>query len=109
MNNLALTSQSSFTIQVIDSLHAPQMEFEKKLRDHYIYNDEFGRTSFFARNIEKVRDDVEYALAKFEKMVGTSKVDKVIGKDIEEMQKLQKEEEELMKELEKLEGEEKEE
>lgn len=103
MNNLALTSQSSFTIQQIDSLHVPQMDYEKKLNDHYVFVDEFGRSSFFARNIEKVRDDIEYALAKFEKMIGTRKVEKVIGKDIEEIERLKKEEEELMKELEKLE------
>jgi len=106
MNNLALTSQSSFTIQQIDSLHTPQMDFEKKLRDHYIYVDEFGRSSFFARNIEKVREDVEYALAKFEKMVGTARIDEKIGKDIKQIEDIQKEEEELMKELEKLEKEE---
>lgn len=105
MNNLALTSQSSFTIQVIDSLHAPQMQFEKKLRDHYIYNDEFGRSSFFARNIEKVRDDVEYALAKFEKMAGARQIDKVIDKDRKKYEELDKEEKRLMEELEKLEKE----
>lgn len=107
MNNLALTSQSSFTIQQIDSLHAPQMNFEKKLSDYYVYCDEFGRASFFARNIEKVRDDIEYALAKAEKMAGMKRVIKETIKAKEEVDKIEEEEQKLLEELKKLEDEEK--
>ena len=107
MNNLALTSQSSFTVQQIDSLHAPQMNFEKKLRDFYVFSDEFGRSSFFARNIEKVRDDIEYALAKAEKMAGMRQFKKVTDEAIGDVKKIEEEERKLLEELKKLEDAEK--
>lgn len=103
-NELALTSQSSFVLQQIDSLHTPQMEYQKKLRKFYIFEDEFSRRGFFARNIETVRDDIEYALAKAEKMAGTKAIDKTLEKAQEETKDIDQDLEKLQKELEQLEG-----
>jgi tetratricopeptide (TPR) repeat protein len=105
MNNLALTSQSSFTLTQIDSLHMPQMEYEKKLRDYYIYGDEFMRGSFFARNADNVRNDVEYALAKAEKMAGMKGAIKATEQAKEKVEKIDEEMQKLQDELKKLEQE----
>ncbi len=105
-NELALTSQSSFVLQQIDSLHVPQKEYQKKLHDFYVFEDEFTRRAFFARNIENVRDDIEYALAKAEKMAGTSKAQDIIDDTIKKTKDIDEDLEKLQKELEQLEEEE---
>lgn len=102
-NGLALTSQSSFVIQKIDSLRVPQTEFENKLKDHYIFIEEFKRRSFFARNIENIRNDVEYALAKAEKMAGQRAIDRTLEKAAREAEKVDTDLKKLEEELKALE------
>jgi tetratricopeptide (TPR) repeat protein len=99
MNELAYTGQSSYIIKQIDSLHAPQVDYEKQIKNYYKYNDEFNRLSFFSKNYENLRNDIEYALAKSEKMSGMSRVieiQKEAGEEIEKIDdKIEKYEEEL--------------
>jgi tetratricopeptide (TPR) repeat protein len=106
-NGLALTSQSSFVIQKIDSLRVPQTQYEKELNDYYIFSEEFKRRSFFARSIDKIRDDVEYALAKAEKMAGQRAIDKTLEKAAKEAGEIDDEMKKLEEELKALEEQEK--
>jgi tetratricopeptide (TPR) repeat protein len=55
--------QSSLVLQKIDSMHKDQVGEKKKLDDYYVFSDEFGRTKFFARNIDVIKSDIDYALA----------------------------------------------
>ncbi len=96
MNDLGFAGQSSFIIGQIDSLHTHQIDYEKKIRTHHRFVDEFSRTSFFSKSIDKLSNDIEYALAKAEKMSGEEEKYKVkdsAGKEInkidDEMKKLQ--------------------
>lgn len=101
-NNLALTSQSSFVISQIDSLQEPQQDNLKKLKDYYLFTDEFIRRAFFARNIQTVRDDIEYALAKSQKMAGQKGIQRMIEKAGEEAEKIDDEMKKLEEELRQL-------
>jgi len=101
----ALTTQTSMIVQQIDSLHTPQMNTEKKIHEDLVFFDDYVRRVFFAREVGIVRDDIEYALAKAQKMAGTRAVQKAVAKEVEkagaiedEMQKLQQELEQLEKE-----------
>ncbi len=102
-NGLALTSQSSFVLAQIDSLRAPQTEYQKKLTDYYIFNDEFARRSFFSRNIDKVREDVIYALAKAEKLAGQKAIDRTLEKAAKQTEQIDDEMQRLEQELKELE------
>ena len=106
MNELSLAGESSLINKQIDSLHSPQMEYEKKIRSYYTFNDEFTRLSFFNKNFESLRNDIEYALAKAEKMSGMGKILEFRKKVGEEMEKIDGKIEEYEEELEKLKEEE---
>lgn len=103
VNELAFTSQSSYVLSQIDSLRSPQKNTKKKLTNFYNYCDEFTRRSFFARNIENVRNDLEYALAKAEKMAGGKKAMKTIEKAQDQTKEIDQEMIELEKQLKSLE------
>lgn len=102
INKIALSKQSSSTQKVIDSLKITQGEYENKLRDFAVFFDEFARGSFFARNIKKIRFDVEYALVKIEKMKYQSKFKKSIKKEVKETKEIDDKMKKLEDELETL-------
>jgi hypothetical protein len=102
MNELSLAGQSSYIIKQVDSLHAPQVEYEKKIRSYYTFNDEFARLLFFNKNYETLRNDIEYALAKAEKMAGMGKMLEFQEKAGEEIEKIDDEIEKYEEALEKL-------
>ncbi len=104
MNELGYTGQSSYILGKIDSLHVPQVQYEEKLRDFYKFSDEFSRRLYFARPVEKLRDDIEYALAKAEKMAGEGKEIKIKSSAGEEIEKIEDEMEKLQRELQEIEG-----
>lgn len=104
MNELAYTGQSSYILKQIDSLHAPQMETEKKIMGHYKYMDEFERITFFSKNYKTLREDIEYALAKAEKMSGMGRmieIQKEAGEEIEKIDDEIEKMEEKLKDLDK--------
>ncbi len=105
-NELALSSQSSFVIAQIDSLKLSQVSTQKKLTDFYKFKDDFARRSFFSRNIEQVRSDVEYALAKTQNRTGISTEMKAIKKASEDVQEVDQELIELQEKLRKIQEEE---
>ncbi len=93
---LASARQSAIVAKSMDSLHTLQKEFQTKINDYYKNMNNFTRNSFFARNVETVKEDVEYALAKFERSANRSTIQEKNAEIDEELNKLK---EELNKEL----------
>ncbi len=104
MNDLGYSGQSSFIISKIDSLSTPQQQVEKSIKGYHTYIDEFHRASFFAKPISKLREDIDYALAKAEKFAGEGKSIKIKDSAGEQIDKIDDQMEKLKKELENLEG-----
>ncbi len=102
MNGLGYTGQSSHVIKGIDSLHVPQIEYGKKINDYHKFTDEFRRRSYFALPLEKLRDDIEYALAKAEKMSSEGKEIRIKDSAGEKIEKIDDQIEKYEEELEKL-------
>ncbi len=94
---LASSRQSAIVAKSMDSLHTLQKGFQSKIDAYYKNVQNFARSSFFARNIETVKEDVEYALAKFERSASRSSIQEKNAEIDEELNKLK---EELNKELE---------
>jgi len=99
---LALTTQTSHIIARIDSLRTPQVSMNQKIVDDLKYFDEFARRSFFAREAGTVRDDIEYALAKSQKMAGVKAAEKAVQKEAEKAQELDEEMKRIQRELEQM-------
>lgn len=105
VENISKSGQSSAIARQTDSLHTEQTTFVNGFREYYDFTDEFHRTAFFTRSVDQVREDIDYALATVQKILGQSGVEKTqqkMGdkqKDIDqEIQKLQQEMEKLQKE-----------
>ncbi|NLD99421.1 MAG: hypothetical protein GX640_06055 [Fibrobacter sp.] len=92
--DLATARQSELVKNQIDSLATHQKDYSKKIKEHIAYVDAFEKAIFFARNIETVKEDVEYALAKFTRMAGKGAIDKKSEKLDDELERLRKELEE---------------
>ncbi len=103
---LAMARQSELVVSMIDSLHTRQKSARKEIDDYLKYADEFERMKFFARNIETVKSDMDYALATAENLKGQKEVQQVEDETIEEQQDLQQEIEKIREEMEQLEQEE---
>ena len=65
MDELGQARQSSIVQASIDSLQGPQSRTKATIDQHLRFADEFHRSTFFARSYEQVKEDVEYALARF--------------------------------------------
>jgi tetratricopeptide (TPR) repeat protein len=102
MNGLGYTGQSSYIVKQVDSLHIPQVECEKKIRSYHKFTDEFKRRSYFARPLAKLREDIEYALAKATKMSSEGKEIRIKDSAGEKIEKIDDEMKRLQEELEKL-------
>jgi len=94
--------QTSHLTSVLDSLKNKSTEFVKGFHEFQRYKHEFQRGSFFSRTIDQVKEDVEYAMAKVQKIMG---VDAAVGgkKAAEQSKELDAEIERLKKEMEKIE------
>lgn len=93
---LASARQSAIVAKSMDSLHTLQKGFQTKINDYYKNMNNYTRNTFFARNVETVKEDVEYALAKFERSASRSTIQEKNAEIDEELNKLK---EELNKEL----------
>ncbi|MBD3322238.1 MAG: hypothetical protein GF350_14155 [Chitinivibrionales bacterium] len=106
---LAMARPTGLVVRLTDSLHMHQKEIKNKIDDFLVYNDEFERRSFFARKLDDVARDIEYALAyarKLAEQIEAAKAEeKALKKDVE----LQKEIEKIKEEMEKLDAAEEEE
>jgi hypothetical protein len=95
---ISLVEASSLTLQITDSMHTPQTVMQERLVKHDKFVDEFHRTGFFARGIDKIREDVEYAIAVVEKLAKVEGADKV-------KEKLKEKSEDIDDEIQKIEQE----
>lgn len=69
VKRMSLVEPSEAARRVADSLHRDQKATEKELTAYTKFVDEFDRRAFFARSFEKVRDDIEYAVAVVDKFL----------------------------------------
>lgn len=109
INRIALTKQTSATKKRIDSLITPQLDQQNELKEMALFFDEFERRSFFARNIKKVRFDIEFALIKTERLMNQKAVERKVKKEVQEVKQIDVEMKELEEELETLDSDKKEE
>ncbi|MDR2577680.1 MAG: hypothetical protein LBC70_02575 [Chitinispirillales bacterium] len=72
IDELGQARQSSIIQSSIDSLQTPQTRARATIDQHLRFVDEFQRSSFFARSHEQVKDDVEFALARFSRFHGAT-------------------------------------
>jgi hypothetical protein len=98
VENVASAGQTLTAIAQIDSLHLQQGEFIKEFNKFYDYADNFKRTTFFSRNVETIKGDIDYALATVQKIVGQKGIQK-------ETEKIEDKQKQLDLEIEKLKGE----
>ena len=102
VNNLSMAGQTATMVAQTDSMHLEQNNYVGNFTKYFKFAEEFGRSSFFSRNIDAIREDVEYALATVQKIVGQSGVQKVQEEMQQEQQQIDGEIEKLKKEMEKL-------
>ena len=70
-------SAGRFTLAIVNKMRARQGELERPLREWPRWHDEFVRSGYFARSVDKIREDVEYLYAFVRKKVS-------LGQDIQE-------------------------
>ncbi|MCL2218389.1 MAG: tetratricopeptide repeat protein [Chitinispirillia bacterium] len=70
IDELGQARQSSVVQSSIDSLQAPQGRMKTAIDGHHRFEDEFKRGMFFGRNLDQVKEDVDYALARFARYRG---------------------------------------
>ena len=80
VDELGQARQSSVVQTSIDSLQNPQAKLKSNIDQHLKFEDEYKRSSFFARSIEQVKEDVDYALARFTRYAGSRGVQKQLDK-----------------------------
>ncbi|MBN1578630.1 MAG: tetratricopeptide repeat protein [Chitinispirillaceae bacterium] len=98
--DLGTSRQSDIVIKQIDSLHTHQKDFKTEIDEFLKYVDRFERVTFFSRNYESIKEDVDYALAKSQKLGGQVKETQQIEKFQKQDTKLDSELEQLKKQLE---------
>ena len=98
--DLGTSRQSDIVIKQIDSLHTYQKDYKTKIDDFLKYVDKYERVTFFSRNYESIKEDVDYALAKAQKLGGQVDKTKALEKFGKEDKKLDTELELLKKQLE---------
>jgi len=91
----SLTTQSSYVIGQIDSLHLHQKSKKTTIDDYLVFSDELIRQKFFSRSLEVVSEDVEYALARAQKMAGLKGA-------VESQRKMQQKQEAIDSEIDRL-------
>ncbi len=93
----------TITIQnQIDSLHVKQLDFVGKFKKFYKFENDFKRTSFFSRDMQTVSDDIEYAYATVQKIVGQKGLLKEQEKLGDKQKSIDNEIEKLKNEMEKI-------
>lgn len=100
IENISKSGQTSAIMSQTDSMHVEQERYVKTFNEYYSFADEFKRTSFFTRSADQVREDIEYALARVQKIVGQSGVVKKAEEAAEEQKKLDDQIEKLKREME---------
>ncbi len=102
VENVASAGQTLTAIAQIDSLHTNQGEFIKQFNKFYAYADNFKRTTFFSRNVETIKGDIDYAYATVQKIVGQKGIQKETEKIEDKQKQIDMEIEKLKSEMGKL-------
>jgi hypothetical protein len=103
VEKLSLSGINSSMSTQNDSLHTLQKDYIKKFDDYFHFTNEHYRSLFFSRNISKVSEDIEYALATVQKIAGTqADSEKIIQQMQGQQEQIDKEIERLKKEMEDL-------
>ena len=97
--DLGTSRQSGYVIKQIDSLHTHQKEIKTSIDDFLKYTDNFERSTFFSRNFESVKEDVDYALAKSQKLGGQVQMQKEVQQMKSKQGEIDKQMEELQRQL----------
>ena len=63
VDKISADLQSSDVVKRIDSMHVQQETRKKALDEFYSFANEFGRGTFFARNIDVIKSDIDFTLA----------------------------------------------
>jgi tetratricopeptide (TPR) repeat protein len=63
VDKMSREAQTYLVSPSIDSLHHVQEDQKKPIDAFYIFAQEFSRRSFFCRNIEEIRSDIDYSCA----------------------------------------------
>jgi len=98
--------QTSHLSGVLDSLKNKSNDFIKGFNEHYKFRNDYQRSTFFSRTNESVKEDLEYALATVQKIVGVAGAGGVDRKAAEQSKELDAEIERLRREMEQGGGEE---
>jgi TolA-binding protein len=98
VKRVSLVDPSEALQPIVDSLHREQKGTAKELLEYQKFADEFVRRRFFARELDRVRDDVEYAAAVVDKFLKRAA-------GAEAQAEMKKEQTDLDEEIEKLEQE----
>ncbi|MBN1760443.1 MAG: hypothetical protein JW863_19095 [Chitinispirillaceae bacterium] len=97
--DLGTSRQSGFVLKQIDSLHTHQKDIKSKIDDFLKYVDNFERGTFFSRNYESIKEDIDYALAKSQKLGGQVQLQKEVQEMKSKQGQIDKQMEELQRQL----------
>lgn len=97
--DLGTSRQSGFVIKQIDSLHTHQKEIKSDIDNFLKYADSFERGTFFSRNFESIKEDIDYALAKSQKLGGQVQLNKQVQEMKSKEGQIDKQMEELQRQL----------
>lgn len=102
VEKISMSGMNSSMSTQMDSLHIVQNDYLKKFDAYFKFSNEHYRSQFFARSIDKVREDVDYALATVQKIAGSTGTDKILEQMQGQQEQLDQEIERLKKEMEDL-------
>ncbi|MFP4678927.1 MAG: tetratricopeptide repeat protein [Chitinispirillaceae bacterium] len=103
MFELSSARQSAIVQNTVDSLRTHQKELKSEIDDFLDYRDKYQRSRYFARSIETVKEDVDYALAKVSGYVNSSELQEEVQDTESEEENIDEELERLQREMEELE------
>jgi len=106
VEELSQIGQTSHISGVLDSLKGKSTNYVSEFKEHERYKYQFQRGTFFSRSNDQVKDDLEYALATVQKIVGAAgsagAAAKQQQKAAEQSQQLDAEIEKLKKQMEEI-------
>ncbi|MBD3242155.1 MAG: hypothetical protein GF331_16305 [Chitinivibrionales bacterium] len=103
MIELGAAPNTARTAEAMGDLRSRQQTVRSKLDDYMTFKDAFERTAFFARTLDDLREDVQYALARAEQVTASRGVQRVHQEIKEETADIDAEIERLQQQLEELE------
>jgi tetratricopeptide (TPR) repeat protein len=99
---LAAARQSEHVLGLIDSVGAEQRKTKGSIDRYLRFADENRRDTFFGRSVDKIKEDVEYALAIAEKLTGGKAASEVNRSAQDEQKKIDEQIRKLKEQMETL-------